>query len=78
MSRITAMVAFEDEQDVPEKRRIRYADDEEIQEARGTGPALSRQLSSASHMSTRSNASGLARRRSIDPALAIPIEYRTL
>ena len=71
------MVAFEDEADVPEKRRIRYADDEEAQEARGVGPMLSRQLSSASQLSTRSNRS-ITRRRSIDPALAIPIEYRTL
>ncbi|MCJ1395670.1 hypothetical protein MMC18_008556 [Xylographa bjoerkii] len=71
------MVAFEDEADVPEKRRIRYADDEEVQDARGVGPMLSRQLSSMSQMSTRSNRS-ITRRRSIDPALAIPIEYRTL
>ena len=71
------MVAFEDEADVPEKRRIRYADDEEAQEARGVGPILSRQLSSISQMSIRSNRS-ITRRRSIDPTLAIPIEYRTL
>ena len=71
------MVAFENEADVPEKRRIRYADDEEIQEARGIGPTLSRQLSSMSQMSIRSNRS-LTHGRSIDPALAIPIEYRTL
>lgn len=72
------MVAFEDEQDVPEKRRIRYADDEEMQEARGIGPMLSHQLSTVSQTSIRSTASGITRRRSIDPALAIPIEYRTL
>ena len=72
------MVAFEDEPNVPEKRRIRYANDEEIQEARGVGPMLSRQLSSISQMSTRSNVSDRVRRRSIDPALVIPIEYRTL
>jgi hypothetical protein len=70
------MVAFEDEPNVPEKRRIRYADDEEIQEARGIGPTLSRQLSSISQMSTRS--ADRVRRRSIDPSLVIPIEYRTL
>ena len=68
------MVAFEDEADVPEKRRVRYAGDEE---ARGDGPMLSRQLSSVSQMSTRS-ARSTNQRRSIDPALAMPIEYRTL
>ena len=63
------MVAFHDEPDVSEKRRVRYTDDEEIQEARGVGPVLSRQLSTASQMSTRSGRSAIGRQRSIDPAL---------
>ncbi len=83
------MVAFEDEVDVPGFRRVRYAsrgnndagrgNDEEAGFIGGVdieGVKLSRQLTSGSNMSTRSG--GLQRSRSIDPALAVPIEYRTL
>ena len=77
------MAAIEDEPNLHEKRRIiRYADDDE--EARdgplspgigpanpGTRPALSRQMSNSSLASARSGIRS-------NPALAIPIEYRTL
>ena len=69
------MEAPENDKEVAFERRIRYADDEEAGEAPGDGPKLSRQLSTASHMSTSSVRS---RRRSIDPATALPIHYRTL
>ena len=84
------MVAFEDEPNVPEKRRIRYIDDEEDlrdvvnngpplarSNSASQGPRLSRTFSSASQLSIRSVRS-LNARRSIDPALALPIQYRTL
>jgi hypothetical protein len=69
------MVAYEDEENAPEKRRIRYAPAEAgaVMDAIGEAPPLNRRDST---MSIRSG--GIQRRRSIDPALALPIEYRTL
>ena len=63
--------------DMPEKRRvIRYANDEESQDIRGRGLSLTRSLSrQATQMSIRSARSGS---RSYDPALALPVQYRTL
>ncbi|MCJ1306958.1 hypothetical protein MMC25_000602 [Agyrium rufum] len=84
------MVAFENEPDVPEKRRaIHYIDDEDV--ARDTasigpranrkhstsmGPRMSHQLSTASTMSIHSVHS--RRRRSVNPAHVLPVHYRTL
>ena len=68
-----------EEYGVPEKRRtIRY--DEEEAGARTAGPVpfgqpLSRTNTNASGISTRSMQ---PRARSVDPAIALPIEYRTL
>ena len=59
-----------------DRPRVRYAADEEaIRPTRSieNQPSLSRQNSVASSVR-----SGGGRRRSIDPALALPIEYRTL
>lgn len=69
------MEAYEQDKGIAVERRIRYADDGEVGEARGEGPKLARQLSTASQMSVSSVRSG---RRSIDPATALPIHYRTL
>ena len=69
------MEEYENDEAIALERRIRYADDEEAGEARGEGPKLSRQLSTASQMSITSVRSG---RYSIDPATALPIHYRTL
>ena len=60
---------------MPEERRVRYVSDEEAAHPKrelGELPALSRQGSASSLRS------GGVRRRSVDPALALPIEYRTL
>lgn len=71
------MVTFIDEPDVPEKRRvIRYLDDDE-EAGQSDLPRPQRRASVASSM-TSVYSTDRARRRSIDPALAIPIEYRTL
>jgi len=68
------MVTLINEVEVPEKRRIiRYLDDEEAVQPQNELSRLSRRASVASSMS-----SDRVRRRSIDPALALPIEYRTL
>ncbi|KAI9681771.1 MAG: hypothetical protein M1829_000516 [Trizodia sp. TS-e1964] len=56
--------------------RIRYAVDEEAM--LNEHPKLSRTLSTGSQMSIRSYHSASGRRASIDPATAIPIEYRTI
>ena len=61
-----------------EARRIRYADDEV--EA-GTRPRLHRRMSASSDnmsISSMHTSRSRTRRASIDPANAIPIEYRTL
>lgn len=73
------MITFIDEPDVPEKRRvIRYIDDdEEAARQQDDLPRLQRRGSTASSMTSVYSADRV-RRRSIDPALAIPIEYRTL
>jgi len=68
------MVTLIDEPDVPEKRRvIRYIDDEEAAQPQNQPSRLRRRASVASSV-----ASVQVNRRSIDPTLVIPIEYRTL
>ena len=71
------MSSLRDEPDVPEKRRvIRYVNDEESQDVRGIGLSLTRSLTrQTSQMSIRSARSAS---RARDPALALPVQYRTL
>ncbi|KAB8356427.1 hypothetical protein FH972_024010 [Carpinus fangiana] len=74
--RITA-VGVEDESDLPERRRvIRYIDDEEAANLASRPGRLRRRDSDASSISSHRRA--LSRRRPIDPAHVLPIEYRTL
>lgn len=76
------MGEFEAEPEVPEKRRVIHyhagADEEAAMPSSSVeGPKLARSNTNASNASsTRSG--GIERCRSIDPALAVPIEYRTL
>lgn len=73
--KIEAVEAYENGKGIAFERRIRYADDDEVGDARGEGPKLLRQLSIAFRMSNSSERSG---RHSIDPATALPIHYKTL
>ena len=69
---------MEDNQEKPwrPEPRIRYAVDQEA--ATDDLPRLSRSVSVGSQMSIQSVHSVTRRRGSIDPATALPIQYRTL
>jgi sodium/potassium-transporting ATPase subunit alpha len=80
-----AMTDIVAEDDLPpalaDKRRIRYVDDGEFHEPRAHydefGFPLDRRLTAASSMSIRSTRS-VRSMRIVDPALALPIQYRTV
>lgn len=81
------MSTYDNEPDLPEKRRvIRYLDlDDDIENGKGPSPnanQLKRRASAASMASEHSELSArvdrIRRQQSFDVNLTVPIEYRTL
>lgn len=72
---------YDHESTLADKRRVRYIDDEELPNYRSDvefGSPLARQRSGGSFYSIHSARSIRSQSRVLDPAVALPVQYRTL